>query len=113
VPSIEQAADVRSTDQPSPYPSGMLELLEDEGLSISQLFAVAWGLAVAAFVAWLVLLNRLGGQGSWNTGTGALAVAVTCSAFSAFSASCAVIVAIKSSEVRIRRELRRLGATPR
>jgi hypothetical protein len=88
----------------------MLELHDDEGLSISQFFAIAWGLAVAAFVAWLVLLNRLGGQGSWNTGTGvALAVAVTCSVF---SACCAVIVAIKSSEVRIRRELRRLGPTP-
>ena len=97
-----------STGHLCAYPSGMLELHDDEGLSISRLFGIAWGLSLAAAVAWVVLMIRLDEHGSWNTTTGfALAVAVTCSVF---SACCAVIVAIKSSEARVRHELRRLNA---
>ena len=51
---------------------------------------------------------RLDGDGAWDKGTAfALGVAVMCSVF---SACCSVLVAIKSSEVRVRRELRRLNA---
>jgi hypothetical protein len=89
----------------------MLELTDDEGLPISRVSGIAWGLALAAAVAWVVLLMRLDRDGSWDKGTGfALGVAVMCSVF---SACCSVIVAIKSSEVRVRRELRRLTATQR
>jgi hypothetical protein len=94
-------ADVRVIDQASPYPSGMHELADDDGLSTSQLFALAWALGLTAVIAWLVLMSRLEGSDSWNRGTGfALAVAVTCSVF---SACCSVIIAIKSSEARLRR----------
>jgi hypothetical protein len=84
----------------------MRELTDDEGLPISRLFAIAWSLGLAAAVAWVVWMIRLDGDASWDKWTGlALGVAVLCSVF---SACCAVIVAIKSSEVRVRRELRRL-----
>ena len=59
----------------------------------------------------VVLMIRLDRDGSWDKGTGfALGVAVMCSVF---SACCSVIVAIKSSEVRVRRELRHLTAPQR
>jgi hypothetical protein len=89
----------------------MLELTDDEGLPISRLFGIAWGLAGAAAVAWVVLMISLDRDGSWDKGSGfALGVAVMASVF---SACCSVIVAIKSSEMRVRRELRRLTAPQR
>lgn len=78
----------------------MQQPADDDGLSISQLFVLAWGLGLAAVIAWFVLMNRLEVSGSWDKGTGfALALAVHCSVF---SACCTVIVAIKSFEARLR-----------
>jgi hypothetical protein len=73
----------------------------DDGFTASQLWVGAWLLGAVSVTAWAFLARRLDGPGSWDSpAVFALALAVTCSVF---SACCAVLVAIKSAEVRIRR----------
>jgi len=94
-----QMCDERS--RPSHTLSRMPELPDDDGLPNSVLFASAWLLAVASLAAWLYLAQHLDGPGAWDSHA-VLALAVAVSG-SVFSACCAVIVAIKSSEERLRR----------
>jgi ABC-type Fe3+-siderophore transport system permease subunit len=73
----------------------------DNGLSKTQLWMCAWLLALASLAAWVYLARHLDGQSSWDSGAVlALAVGVL---GAIFSACCALLVAIKSAESRIRR----------
>src|SRR3954454_20179435 len=86
---------------PSDTPWSMPERPDDDGLPDFVLFASAWLLAVASLVAWLYLAQHLDGPGAWDSHA-VLALAVAVSG-SVFSACCAMIIAIKSSEARLRR----------
>ncbi len=73
----------------------------DNGLPTSQLWAGAWLLGISSVVAWIFLAQHMDGSGSWDSAAiCALAIGVV---GAMFSACCALSVAIKSSEARIRR----------
>jgi hypothetical protein len=72
----------------------------DTGLTGSQLWTAAWLLGAGSAVAWLFLALEIGDNGGWDAASAAaLGVGVTCSVF---SACCAVLVAIKRAERRVR-----------
>jgi hypothetical protein len=79
----------------------MADPILDDGLTTTQLWTSAWLLGAVSLICWLYLANHLSGEGSWD-GPAVLGLAVAVSS-SVFSAACVVLVAIKSSEVRIRR----------
>jgi hypothetical protein len=77
------------------------ETLHDPGPTVSQLWGAAWALALAALASWIFLALELDRTHPWDSTTGfALGVGVTCSVF---AGCCAVLVAVKSAEERIRK----------
>lgn len=73
----------------------------DYGLTKRQLWASAWLLGMASVVAWLYLAVHMKGAGTWDPpAIFAMASGVL---GAVFSACCALLVAIKSAEIRIRR----------
>jgi hypothetical protein len=72
----------------------------DTGPTGSQLWTAAWLLGAGSAIAWLFLVLHIGDEGAWDSASAAaLGVGVTCSVF---SACCALLVAIKRAERRIR-----------
>ena len=73
----------------------------ETGPTSQQLRTSAWGLGAGSLGGWLFLALHLGDKGGvWDTPSAvALALGVTCSVF---SACCAMLVAIKAVEERIR-----------
>lgn len=73
----------------------------DNGPTSHQLWTSAWVLGLSSLSGWLFLALHLNDKGGvWDSASGiALAAGVMCSVF---SACCAVLVAIKSAEERIR-----------
>ena len=89
------------------YSAVVPDFVDDTGPTVSQLWAGAWILGFGAVVGWVFLTIELGRRQPWDAATGfALAVGATCSVF---AACCAVLVAVKSAEAR----LRDAGATRR
>jgi len=91
---------VRRTIRPSSLPA-VADPVIDNGPTSHQLWTSAWVLGAGSLGGWLFLAVHLNDKrGVWDSASGiALAAAVTCSVF---SACCAVLVAIKSAEERIR-----------
>jgi hypothetical protein len=73
----------------------------DNGLASGQLWAGAWILGGCSLCGWLFLALHMGDSGGvWDSASAlALALGVTCSVF---SACCALLMAIKKAERRIR-----------
>jgi hypothetical protein len=81
------------------------ETSDDTGPTISQLWGAAWLLGAAATIAWIFLALELGRRRPWDTPAGsALAVGVVCTVA---AAGCAVVLAVKAAEARLRSAPRR------
>ena len=76
----------------------------DNGPTSQQLSMSAWVLGASSLGGWLFLAQHIGDKGgAWDSASAvALAVGVTCSVL---SACCALLVAIKTAERRIRQSL--------
>ena len=90
----------RGTIRPSNLPA-VANPVPDNGPTSQQLWTSAWVLGAGSLCGWLFLALHLHDtRGVWDSASGiALAAGVT---FSVFSACCAVLVAIKCAEERIR-----------
>ncbi|MFZ2012218.1 MAG: hypothetical protein WAV00_00155 [Nocardioides sp.] len=79
----------------------MADPVIDNGPTRHQLWTGAWVLGAASLSGWMFLALHLNDKsGVWDSASAiALAAGVTCSVF---SACCAVLVAVKSAEERIR-----------
>ena len=72
-----------------------------DGPSRSQLTAIGWFLALISLGSWVYFIADIGKLRSWDSKTGlALALAVTSTIF---SATCTVVVALKSVEAKLLR----------